>query len=95
MPILINTVQRWINNTKLIQKRKWYTSKDLFDIFISETEEPESIHPDGNISFKGFVRCINKIPQLDKVKTKQRNYKYIILCKNDCINRLSHSRVSS
>ena len=74
----------WLRHSKLIHRRKYYTSEELYNLFLNENKLIM-------ISIYSFVCNINKCEtqwdEFHKLEMTRRNYLYIILRKGEIINK--------
>ena len=73
-------VERWLLNNSHVQKRKYYSAKELYFIFRNETGVE-------SVTQRGFNRnlnsCCEKYTKIQKVEKSYRKYMFIILYDNE------------
>ena len=74
-------IKCWLDNTTLIQHRKYYSASELFQLFSNELKTTY------NLTLRGFTTTLNKIEEnidtFKKVNVGERKLRYIILNSSD------------
>ena len=85
-------IRIWFENTNQVQARKYYSSQELYGIFIEEFQSSLQI-TERSFSYR-LNQLVEMIGTLHKVEIKTRDFRYIILNDDDSANFSRRIRIS-
>ena len=85
-------IRIWFENTNQVQARKYYSSQELYGIFIEEFQSSLQ-NTERSFSYR-LNQLVEMIGTLHKVEIKTRDFRYIILNGDDSANFSQRIRIS-